>query len=394
MKRIGIQLFCVLLCMTLLTACGQTPPVLDESLPQDVSTTTSTLDDTTATTDEGADVTDESADATDTTTPDATTATTDEGADVTDESADTTDTATQDDATTTKGEDKVATTKKAETTTTTATTTKKAETTITTATTTKVTTTTTVTTTTRYRLDLSTTTKPQATCACGLPLHTTTRGSQNGSTTSRTTLVPPYPSYTTKLRDDVYTSTSEDETTTITSTTTTTTAIDPEAPPADRQEMNLRFDGQVCTLEYYATTWDKESGRKQWQYREINITAPHPLSCTVDAETERIVYMGQSIRRSFSVVMGESELRDFFRQKYTESKLGSVHLYKAEYCIDVNAMGTDTGTVTIKLNDAGDTVKWTIVKLDQIYLGSVSLILADPNVYPDELANFYVPNWC
>ena len=93
--------------------------------------------------------------------------------------------------------------------------------------------------------------------------------------------------------------------------------------------------------------------------------------------------------------MEEKEFRDCFKQKYTESNLGPLYLYEysyeVDYKINAHSYGAETGTVTITLNDAGDKVEWTIVKVDKVYLGSVKVVLADPNVYPDELANFYVP---
>lgn len=50
MKRIGARMLCVLLCMILLSACGQTPPVSDESVPQDTSASTTESTTTTTTT--------------------------------------------------------------------------------------------------------------------------------------------------------------------------------------------------------------------------------------------------------------------------------------------------------------------------------------------------------
>ena len=95
--------------------------------------------------------------------------------------------------------------------------------------------------------------------------------------------------------------------------------------------------------------------------------------------------------------MEEKEFRDCFKQKYTESNLGPLYLYEylyeVDYKINAHSYGAETGTVTITLNDAGDKVEWIIVKVDKVYLGSVSVKLADPNVYPDELANFYVPTY-
>lgn len=171
-----------------------------------------------------------------------------------------------------------------------------------------------------------------------------------------------------------------------------TTAADPDAPPADRQRMSLRFAGRACTLEY-DYMWVGSNGRKQWIYVERTEGYVHPFHCTVDAETGWIVSVSQNIKLSVSAVLEENEFRACFEKYYAESNLNPLYFEKAEY-VNHTLLGTVGGTVTITLNDAGDKVKWTIVKWNgKAYFSSVSVVLADPNVYPDELADFYVPTY-
>ena len=75
MKQIGIRILCVLLCMVLLTACGQTPQLPDESIPQDTSVS-STTESTTTTTEETTTTTISTTTTTTTTTVETTTTTT------------------------------------------------------------------------------------------------------------------------------------------------------------------------------------------------------------------------------------------------------------------------------------------------------------------------------
>ena len=73
---------------------------------------------------------------------------------------------------------------------------------------------------------------------------------------------------------------------------------------------------------------------------------------------------------------------------------------KAEYTINYVGgsateppFGAPTATVTIQLNDAGDVIEWTIADAIRMCISSIKVKLADPDVYPDELANFYVPTY-
>ena len=82
----------------------------------------------------------------------------------------------------------------------------------------------------------------------------------------------------------------------------------------------------------------------------------------------------------------EEESRDCFKKYYAESNLSPLYLEKAEY--NIHTHGTSTGTVTIILNDAGDMIRWSFGKVYNVHMTSVGVVLADPNVCPDELADF------
>ena len=158
--------------------------------------------------------------------------------------------------------------------------------------------------------------------------------------------------------------------------------------------MNLRFDGQEINFRYHSKEQDEETGRLLWVYWDSRSYPHYDFACTVDAETERIVSVSHNVMLSIATTMEEEELRSVFAQRFSECGLNDAYLQKAEYEIHTHSMGAPTGTVTVTLNDAGDRVQWLIAKVDRFYINNLSVKLADPDVYPDELADFYVPKWC
>ena len=167
--------------------------------------------------------------------------------------------------------------------------------------------------------------------------------------------------------------------------------------------MNLRFDGQEINFRYHSKEQDEETGRLLWVYWDSRSYPYYEFLCRVDAQTERVVSVSRNLKWSVTTFMGEEELRSVFAQRFSECGLSDAYLYTVEYKINtlggnvdegVPPIGAPTGTVTVTLNDAGDRVQWLIAKVDRFYINNLSVKLADPDVYPDELADFYVPNWC
>ena len=158
--------------------------------------------------------------------------------------------------------------------------------------------------------------------------------------------------------------------------------------------MNLRFDGQEINFRYHSKEQDEETGRLLWVYWDSRSYPYYEFLCRVDAQTEHVVSVGRNLKWSVTTFMEEEELRSVFAQRFSECELSDAYLQKAEYEIHTHSMGAPTGTVTVTLNDAGDRVQWLIAKVDRFYINNLSVKLADPDVYPDELADFYVPNWC
>ena len=191
-------------------------------------------------------------------------------------------------------------------------------------------------------------------------------------------------------------------TTTTESTTTTTTRFtpvdDPEAPPADRQQMELRFDGRVITFRYDSKEIGTTTGRLLWKYSGTKHGEDY--DCKVDAETGLIIYISGNVKLGMSVFIDETKMRTYFANRFAECGLSSDYMDKAEYTINYVGgsateppFGAPTATVTIQLNDAGDVIEWTIADAIRMCISSIKVKLADPDVYPDELANFYVPTY-
>ena len=120
----------------------------------------------------------------------------------------------------------------------------------------------------------------------------------------------------------------------------------------------------------------------------------------VNAETGVTMSIVRNLGLSMTIFIDEEKVRSYFADHFSECGLSNDYMDKAEYTINYVGesateppIGAPTATVTIQLNDAGDTVEWIISDALPFCISSVKVVLADPNVYPDELANFYVPTY-
>ena len=180
--------------------------------------------------------------------------------------------------------------------------------------------------------------------------------------------------------------------------TSTTPEEDPEAPPANRQRMSLRFDGKVINFRYYSKERNSATGRLLWVYRED--AHYYNYSCKIDAETGMVIEIGGNVKLSMTIFIDEAKMRTYFAKCFSECGLSNDYMDKAEYTINYVGesateppIGAPTATVMVPLNDAGDRIEWRIADAITMCISSVKVKLADPNVYPDELADFYKPTY-
>ena len=171
-------------------------------------------------------------------------------------------------------------------------------------------------------------------------------------------------------------------TTTVAATTTTTT----QQENAPWSKISLCFDGQEYTLEYYKTKVDENTGHKLRKYYKGTEFLVSPY-CVVDTQTGRVIKIYNGDKLSSNERMSEEDARSYFLKRFGESNLSSTYLNKIEITV---SDCLPTAAVTLVLNDAGDTVKWGLSqKCGRIWIASISVELADPDVYPKELEDFY-----
>ena len=172
--------------------------------------------------------------------------------------------------------------------------------------------------------------------------------------------------------------------------------VDPNTPPADRQEMSLYFDGQVINFRYYSNEQDETTGRLKWVYRDSKNYPYFEFECTVDAETGCVVGIFHNLMRSIDVRIEISELQSFFAQCFVESGLNPAYLHKVEYKLNYQTppdKDADTATVTIPLNEEGDRIEWYISKVNGLRISRVTVKTEDISRSQAELTGSYPPQW-